>query len=78
MSYSSKFNSDFLNFIISLNKLPIDQTTQSLNIFRSGISIIDIVGMLPNVNGQNRLVSFSHRVLGIGSVYDKEFFAFFG
>ncbi len=74
---TSKLDPHLLSFKITFNKLPIDQTTESLDILCPCVSIIYVIGMLPDINSQNGLISASHWIFSIRSVNDEKFFILF-
>lgn len=56
---------------ISLHKFPVDQFGESIHILCSGIPIVHIVSMLPDVNGEEGLIPTSERIPSIGCVDDR-------
>lgn len=54
-------------------KLPVDQTIEGLDVLDSGVSIVDVVGVFPDVDGQQGLVALADGVFCVGSVDDVQF-----
>ena len=56
---------------IFLYKLPVNDIPDSVEIFRPRIAIVDVVGMLPDIDGQQRHIPVTDyrriRVVGIDS-----------
>lgn len=52
----SKFNRYFLGLEIILNKFPVDEAGKVFKILSTGISVINVIGMFPNINGQKWLI----------------------
>lgn len=52
----SKLDRNLFTVEVLLNEFPIDDFTEFTQVLGSGISVVDIVGMFPNVNGQHRLI----------------------
>ena len=46
------------------DEVPVHQVPERFDEFRTSIAVIDVIGVLPNVTGQQRLVACSHRVAG--------------
>ncbi len=52
------------------HKIPVDKIPEISHILGSGVLLVQIVGMLPHVDDQNRLVAIGKRVAGIGFLND--------
>jgi len=55
----------FLLAQVAVGKLPVDQGPPSIDEIGALVSVVDVVGMLPNVNDKNRLLVFRQRIPGI-------------
>ena len=55
-------------FEVLINKVPVDDFGEVLKIAGSQIAVVNVVGVLPNVNSQQGLVVGLEGVLSIGSV----------
>src|SRR3569832_668073 len=52
------------------SEVPVHQVPEMLDILRPCVAVIHVIGMLPHVAGQQRLVSSCQRRAGVGSVRD--------
>src|ERR1700759_3853309 len=54
-------------------ELPVEELVQnSFEIFRPRILVVEIVGVLPNIDGEQAVRARRHRVLGIARLLDRE------
>lgn len=59
-------------FEVLINKVPVDDFGEVLKIAGSQIAVVNVVGVLPNVNSQQGLVVGLEGVLSIGSVQNRK------
>ena len=46
----SKFKFDFLGFVIILDELPVDDALEIFQVICPRVSVVDVVGVLPDVD----------------------------
>src|SRR5690606_6910084 len=44
------------------HEVPVDQVPEGLDVLRTHVAVVDVVGVFPNVAGQQRSVAAGHRV----------------
>ena len=59
-------------FISFRDFLPVDEIPAFLDEFSASVAAVDVVGMFPDVDGENGLVAGCHRVAGVGFLEDVE------
>src|SRR6185312_16525016 len=53
-------------FVEFQHMIPVDQTVdERLQIFRTGVAIVDVIGMLPDIDAEDRLAAMDERVLAV-------------
>lgn len=64
----SQFALCLLLFEVVVDEVPVYYLHQGLKIFVSCVSVVDVVGMLPNVYCQKRLITISQRILCVACI----------
>jgi hypothetical protein len=52
------------------HELPVDQVPERFQVLRAGVAVVDVVGVLPDVDGQQRRDAFRQRAAGVAGVVD--------
>lgn len=60
-------------FKVSADEFPINHATEVFNVFGSGVAVVNVVCVLPNVNCQEGKVVVGERVACVGSIEDSHF-----
>ncbi len=60
------------------NEPPVDQTIEVLKVSGSGVAVVDVVGVFPDVDGEEGSVVVGERVAGVGGVEDGDVFVVLG
>lgn len=78
MTITSEFKIHFVTVPILVHEVPIDQSREVLKVVGSGIAVIDVVSVLPDIYSQQRMVAIGHWVSSIGGVKDGNILTLFG
>lgn len=70
--YHSELESSLIVIPVALYESPIDHLAEVFQILGSCVAVINVVGVLPDINSQQRLVAISKRIAGIRSVEDRD------
>lgn len=70
MDVQSEFEVDFVRFEVLVDEFPINDTVEVLEVSCSAISVVDVVGMFPDINSEERLVIAGKGISGIRGVDD--------
>lgn len=70
--WRSEFQVDLFGFEVIIGKVPVDDIGEIVDIGGSDIAVIDVVGVLPNIHGQNGLVVAGQRVSCIWCIEDNK------
>src|SRR5690606_32009806 len=54
------------------HEVPVHQVPERLDILRTGVAVVDVVGMLPHVTGQQRSVTGGDRIAGADGAYQAQ------
>lgn len=68
----SELEDGLVGFKVFVDKLPVDHSAEVFDVLGSGVAVVDVVGMFPDVNGQQRLIVVSEGVTGIRGVEDSD------
>jgi hypothetical protein len=52
------------------HELPVDQVPERFQVLRAGVAVVDVVGVLPDVDGQQRRDALRQRAAGVAGVVD--------
>ena len=55
-----------------LYDVPVDDFPEGCDVLGTAVSVIDVVGVLPDVNGEERLEALNDGVAGVGLLGDDE------
>ena len=78
MLYWSEFESNFSILEIFGNKFPVDDSIEVLEVGGSGIAVINVIGVFPNIHGEERDVVVGEWVASIGGIEDGNFVILLG
>ena len=78
MGAQSEFKIYFSILEILGNKVPVDKPIEVLQVSGSGIAIVNVVGMFPDINSQKRDVVVGKWVAGIWGIENGDFIILFG
>lgn len=78
MDLQSEFKTDFSILEILWHKFPVDNSVEVLQIGGSGIAVIDVVGVFPDIDSQKRDVVVGERVASIWCIEDGNVVILFG
>lgn len=70
MTITSEFKIHLVTVPILVHEVPIDNSGEVLKVSSSGIAVIDVVSVLPDIDSQKRLVAIGQWVSSIGCVND--------
>jgi hypothetical protein len=70
MDVQSEFEVDLVRFEVLVDEFPINDTVEVLEVSSSGISVVDVVGVFPDINSKERLVVAGKGISGIRGVDD--------
>ena len=68
----SELEIHFLSIPIFTHKVPIDKAVEVLEVGRSSVPVINVIGVLPNIHSQERLITVGKRVTSIGGIDDSD------
>ena len=60
------------------DEVPVDQSGEVLQVGGSGVAVVNIVGVFPDINGQEGLVAVGEGVSSVGSIEDGDISTLFG
>jgi hypothetical protein len=63
---------------VPVHKLPINEVPECVEVFSSSIPVVDVIGMLPDINCQQRLETTGEGVARIAGVHDRQIGALLG
>lgn len=78
MDAQSEFKSNFSILEVFRNKFPVYNSIEVLQIGSSGISVIDVVSMFPDINSQQRDVVVGEWVTSIWGIENSNLIILFG
>ena len=64
----SEFELYLVRFEVFVDEFPINKASEVLNICSSGVSVVDVIGMFPNINSQERLIVACQRISSVRCV----------
>ena len=63
----------FRRFVQFQHVIPVDQAVdEGLEIFRPGVAVVDVIGMLPHVDAEDRGCAVNERIFAVGGLGDLE------
>lgn len=75
---SSEFELDLVTAPILADEVPVDEAREVLEVGGSGVAVVNVVGVFPDINSQEGLVAVGQRVSSIGSIEDGDLSTLFG
>ena len=78
MGHWSEFELDLVTAPVLADEVPVDQAREVLQVGGSGVAVVNVVGVFPDIDGQKRLVAVGKGVSGIGSIEDRDLSSLFG
>jgi hypothetical protein len=54
--------------VVSGDEVPVDLAPDRFEVLRAGVAVVDVVGVLPDVDGEQRGLAFGERGAGVGGV----------
>lgn len=78
MVHGSEFKLDLVAVPVLADEVPVDQTGEVLKVGSSGIAIVNVVGVFPDIDSQKRLVAIGKGISSIGSIEDRDLSTLFG
>jgi len=76
--HHSEFELHLIAVPIFIHEVPIDKSWEILKVCGSGVAVVDVVGVLPDVNGQEGIVAIGQGISGIGGIENGDFLALLG
>ena len=74
----SQFDAHFFALEVGLYELPVDEGSECVEILGAVVAVVHVVGVFPDVNGQQWLVAHVERVFSVGGVDDEELLLLLG
>jgi len=78
MDAQSEFKIGFSLLEILRNKVPVDNSIEVLQVSGSGIAVVNVVGVFPDINSQKREVVVGKWVAGIWGIKNSDLIILFG
>lgn len=78
MVHGSEFKLDLVTAPVLADEVPVDQAGEVLQVGGSGIAVINVVGVFPDIDSQKRLVAIGKGISSIGSIEDRDLSTLFG
>lgn len=74
----SEFELDLVTAPVLADEVPVDEAREVLEVGGSGVAVVNVVGVFPDINSQEGLVAVGKRVSSIGSIEDGDLSTLFG
>ena len=68
--HGSEFELDLVTAPVLADEVPVDQAREVLEVGGSGVAVVNVVGVLPDIHSQEGLVAVGQRVSSIGGIED--------
>lgn len=74
----SEFEVNLVAAPVLADEVPVDQAGEVLQVGGSSVAVVNVVGVLPNIDSQERLVAVGEGISSIGSIEDGDLSTLFG
>jgi hypothetical protein len=75
---TSELEVDLVAVPVLVHEVPVDNSREVAQVGSAGIAVVDVVGVLPDIDGQQRVVSVGEGVAGVGGIEDGNLLSLLG